>query len=80
MIALRSGVGCQISVTASQIVLAKPSSVAVKVSGLYSKRQSVLGCEAASSRISRAAVAAISTMPSVSLRKTTRRNSGDVAL
>ena len=62
------------------MVRANSSSVAVKVSGLYSKRQSVSGCAAARSRIRRAELAAISMMPSVSLRNTTRRNSGEVAL
>ena len=47
-IALRAGVGCQTSVTASQISTAKSSSVPVKLSGLYWKIQSVSGRSSAS--------------------------------
>src|SRR5215831_12203344 len=43
MIALRCGVGCHTSITASHTSRANSSSVAVNVSGLYSKRQSVSG-------------------------------------
>jgi hypothetical protein len=47
-ITLLSGVAPQAAVTASQTSRAKSSSVAVKVSGLYSSTHSVSGCSAAS--------------------------------
>ncbi len=77
---LRSGVGCQTAVTASQISTAKSSSVAVKLSGEYSNTHSVPGCSRAMSRMSLAPVTAISTMPGRSSPNTTRRCVVDVEL
>ena len=78
--ALRAGVAPQVSVTASQISFEKSSSVALKVSGEYSKPQSVALSAAARSRIWAAARVAISRTPARSFWKTTRRNTGAVAL
>ena len=66
-ITVRSGVGCQTSITASQISTANGSSVPVKVSGEYSKRQSVCGCSAAHSTKRRAPSTAMATIPALSL-------------
>src|SRR3546814_5388361 len=54
-----SRVGCNISITASQHSRLKSSSAVEKVSGEYSKCQSVSGCLAASSRMILAASMAI---------------------
>ena len=62
-----SGVGAHTSITASQISLAKSSSVMVNVSGEYSKRQSVSGCSAAHCLNKRAPFTAMSTIPALSL-------------
>ena len=59
--------------TASHISTAKSSSVPVKLSGEYSKTQSVSGRAAAQSRISLAPATAMSRMPARSSPKTTRR-------
>ena len=80
MIVLRDGVGCQIAVTASQISLAKSSSVAVKLSGVYSNVHCVCGFSAARSRISVAPAVAIATIPGLSRLNTTRRCVVDVEL
>jgi hypothetical protein len=80
MMALRCGVGFQMSSTASHTSREKSSSVAVKVSGLYSKRQWVSGRSSAVCLMSRAARTAMSITPLRSCAKTTRRNTGEVAL
>ena len=74
------GVGCHTSITASQISTAKASSVPVKLSGEYWYITSVSGIAAASSRICRAAVTAMSVMPASSSPKTTRRCKVEVEL
>ncbi len=79
-IVLRCGVGCQTAVTASQISTAKSSSVPVKLSGEYWNVHCVPLCCAAQSRISAAARTAMSTIPALSRRKTTRRCVVDVEL
>ncbi len=70
---LCAGVGCHTAFTASHISTAKSSSVAVKLSGEYSKTQSVSGRAAAQSRITLAPATAMSRMPARSMPKTTRR-------
>ena len=79
-ITLRSGVGCQISSTASQISKAKSNSVKQKVSGEYSNVHSVSGCSAAHSANSRAPNRASSMEPARSTPNTTSRKIGAVAL
>ena len=74
------GVGRITSLTASQISSAKSSSVPVKLSGEYSKMNSVSGAAAASALTCRAAATAISLTPLRSVRKTTSRCSVEVEL
>ena len=80
MIARRSGVGFQMSSTLLHISSAKSSSVAVKVSGEYSKRHSVSGRASVSCLMIFVALVAISMQPSRSRPNTVRRNTGEVAL
>ncbi|MNN65993.1 hypothetical protein D3C81_1815400 [compost metagenome] len=77
---LLSGVGFHTSITASQTSLANSSSVALKVSGEYSKVHSVSGCMAAYLTNSLAAFTAMALTPSLSWLKTMRRKEGEVAL
>src|SRR3990167_8173347 len=79
-IILCSGVGFHTSITASQTSLANSSSVAMKVSGEYSKVHWVSGCWAAYLTNSLAALTAMALMPSLSWLNTMRRNDGEVAL
>ena len=74
------GVGWTTSLTASQISSAKSSSVPVKLSGEYSKIDSVSGALAASSLTCRAASTAISLTPSTPVRNTTSRCKVEVEL
>ena len=78
----RSSSGCQISMTASQISAAKSSSVSTKISGEYSKPKIVSSERTFSARamISRVPLCARSTVCALSIRKTSSRNSGEVAL
>lgn len=71
MIALWSGVGSQTSRTALQISTAKGISVPVKLSGEYSKKNSVSGIAAASSLICFAPATARSMVSCMELPKTT---------
>jgi len=75
-----SGVGCQTSITASEISLAKSSSVPVKLSGEYSKTNSVDRWSEANRLISSAPRTAIAMMPSRSRPNTTLRCNADVEL
>jgi len=75
-----SGVGIKMSITASQHSRLKSSSAVEKVSGEYSKCQSVSGWAAALSRSSLAAVTAISLICGRSMPNTIRRQAGDTAL
>ena len=74
------GFGSQAATTASQTSLAKSSSVAVKVSGLYSRTNSVSGCSAASclTRVTLATARALTS--SLLIPNTVSRNTGEVAL
>ena len=74
------GVGCQTSMTASQMSRANSSSVPVKLSGEYSKTHSVLGSASASCLTSLAPVTAMSMMPAWSMPNTTRRCRVEVEL
>ena len=78
---LRSGVGCQTSVTASTTSTAKSSSVPVYDSGEYSKKMSVssLICSAYFAH-SCAPWTAMSMIPALSRPNTTRRCRVDVEL
>jgi len=76
----RSFVGCRMSITASQVSRLKSSSAVEKVSGEYSKYQSVFGCFAASSRSSLAALTAICFTSSRVMRNTISRQAGLSAL
>ncbi len=77
----RPGSGCQASITASQMLAAKSSSVSMKISGEYSKPKSPPGryCSAyfSTDRVPATASARHSSRP---IPNTTRRNSGAVAL
>ena len=77
---LFSGVAPQAAVTASQISRAKSSSVAVKVSGLYSSTHCVSGWASANSRIRRTDDTAMSTTCSLLTPKTFSRKGCEVAL
>ena len=77
---LFSGVAPHSAVTASQTSFAKSSSVAVKVSGLYSRMNSVSGCAAASCLMSLTASTAIFTTSGWLMPKTVSRKTGEVAL
>ena len=76
----RSGVGFQMSITASHARSANGSSVPVKLSGEYSKRMSVPVIVSAKARICRVPRSAMATIPSSSRPKTTRRCSVEVEL
>ena len=75
-----SGVGRSISITAAHTSRLKSSSAVEKVSGLYSKRQSVRGCFAASSRSSLAPSTAMSRTCARLMSNTMRRHAGETAL
>jgi len=77
---LRSGVAPHSAVTASQTSLAKSSSVAVKVSGLYSRVMAVSGMVAASVLMSRTASTAMFTTSALLMPKTLSRKGLEVAL
>ncbi|MNC89588.1 hypothetical protein D3C83_55490 [compost metagenome] len=76
----RSCVGFSTSITASQTSRLKSISAVEKVSGEYSKYQSVAGRFAASSRSSLAALTAICFTSSRLMRKTISRHAGLSAL
>ena len=78
----RSAPGCHTSMTASQISRAKSRSVSTKISGEYSKPNTVSSPSrfSACAMTSRVPVTARSTVAARSARKTTSRKTGAVAL
>ena len=79
-IIFRSGVGCHTSMTASEISLAKSSSVPLKLSGEYWSRTLVPAKRGSRSLIHFAPCTAMALISSFDLPKTTRRCAGEVEL